>query len=227
MISSGAMSSPVGEARPRLSSNAYAPTYRLAMSPTWAITRSGMPTGASSSNSHSVTRAIVGPDGTRPSVMRALSRWRWAEARNWRPMSLSWSRHRAGSGSGSSISSASRSERSWSSSSLLRTCQYSEPAPVPSSWATRCIDSPSRPSRSRTRSAASTIASRVSGARGSARTRASRRHGGCGIPSFALTSEASVPERCSSLERRLTTGRPRARMTFEKWNDIQGDRSCR
>ena len=52
-----------------------------------------------------------------------------------------------------------------SSSSLLPTCQYSEAAPAPSSWASLRMLSPDSPSRSSSFSAASTIASRVSGRR--------------------------------------------------------------
>ena len=65
------------------------------------------------------------------------------------------------------------------SSSLLRTCQYSDAAPVPSSWARRRIDSASRPSRSRTLNAASTITSRLSRVRREASS-ADDRQGGSG-----------------------------------------------
>lgn len=51
-----------------------------------------MPTGARRANSHSLTRARTGPEGSLPSAMRALSRWRWAPERSWRSRSLSWSR---------------------------------------------------------------------------------------------------------------------------------------
>ena len=118
----------------------------------------------------------------RPIVMRTRYGCRRL-ARRWaRATSFSCSRHRGGSGSGTwpspMISSSTRSSRP----SLLPTCQYSDAAPAPSSSASRRMLSAARPSRSSSRMAAATIASRLIGSRRRRVCRSgSRCQGGRGI----------------------------------------------
>ena len=133
------------------------------------VARTSKPADSRMPMTRSAASRALGPSVGRSPSSGAMWRCCRSTRRSARAISASCSRQSASGGRCASKSSATSpmttSRMRSMSSSLLRTCQYSEVAPASSSWPSRRIENASMPPSSMRRMAVATISSRVSGAR--------------------------------------------------------------